>query len=244
MRFRNDNLVAKSINYKDLREVFNHNENKIKEAIFAISNDSLKVRLGVEAREYWAKILHTDPLLVHYGDIDDTNSLLYPNDELPYEYVIGNIDLNDSLDMKKLKGVLGSLHSRKSKNFENLELVKDIIILDPYNNFQYVNLPKLKRCKELILSGCKILNLAIEEATCVDLQDTTLMGKFKIKKTTLLNISNSNITDISSLESTWSLKAYNMDCEKLILNPNLKISSKFECDNSNFKKLVMDEHHI
>ena len=77
MRFRNDNLVARSINYKDLREVFNHNEKKIKETILSITNEALKVRLGIEAREYWANILHTDPLLVYYGDIDDTNSLLY-----------------------------------------------------------------------------------------------------------------------------------------------------------------------
>ena len=145
--------------------------------------------------------------------------------------------------VSKLKGVLGSLHSTKSKNFPNLELVKDVIILDPYNNFQYVNLPKLTRCKELILNGCKILNLAVEEATCVDLQDTTLMGKFKMKKTTMLNISNSNISDLSSLESTWSLKAYGIDYSKLILNPNLKVTS-FECDNKQFKESVLNSHSI
>lgn len=242
MRFREDNLVAKSINYKDLREVFNHDEKKIKETILAISNEGLKVRLGIEAREYWANILHTDPLLVYYGDINDSDAFLYPNDVLPYEYIVGNIDLNEAMDMTKLKGVLGNLHSRKSKNFPNLELIKENIILDPYCNYQYVNLPKLKRCKDLYLNGCRIQNLGVEEAICVQLKDTKLIGKFNIKKLTMLNISNSNILDISSLESVWALNAYDIDYTQLKLNPNLKISYSFGCGDPEFQAKTLCDH--
>ena len=241
MRFREDNLVARSINYKDLRKVFNYEEDKLKEAILAISNDALKVRLGIEAREYWANILHTDPLLIYYGDIDDTDAFLYPNDELPYEYVVGNIDLNEALDMSKLKGVLGSLHSRKSKNFPNLEFVNETITLDPYHNYQPVNLPKLKKCKQLYLEGCRIVNLVIEETAVLCLKDAKI-NKLNAKKVTSLNISGSTIKDLSSLQSVWSLLAYDVDYKNLILNPDLKITFSFGCSDEHFQAEVLNKH--
>lgn len=224
-----ENLVIKKVTYKSLRKLYNSNEEALKNLIYRIESLTLQKRLLTEAKKYWAKIYDTSPVYVHYGDITDSCFTIV--NTLPFEYVIGNIDITCEADMSQLKGVMGNLTSKSTKNFPNLESVSGTIDLssEELNNIEVI-LPKLTKCKDIDISFCTIKSLALIEAKNVNMKQS-IVKSFKIQKLESLNLAYAKIKDITSLEKADFIDFVGVNVIDLKLNPEL-IFNKFNSIHS------------
>lgn len=231
-----NNLVSSSISYKGLKAVFNGDERKVIDTIKDIKDYSLKNKLQVQASQYWANILKTSPSQIYYGDISDKDLILsLQNGSLQKEYIIGNALFVYRYSLTKLKGVIGKLVCPNITNLPNLEFVTEGIEMgQPCDQKikKEANLPKLKRCQYIDLSGLKILSLNIKDTSFINLARTDIKD-FHIKKAKEIILDNSNIKNISSLEKVDHLSLYSVDCKKLKINSKLIINKQVDFANIN-----------
>ena len=222
-----EKLVTRGITYKGLRELFNKDDELIKQTLYNLKNKDLNIRLFAEADAYWANILKVDVKDVYYGDI-----LLKDGQTLDHKYLIGRLVIPEGAkcNTDNLVGVIGSIKSNGTKTFRNLEFVSSYIYFEATHSDVRtpVILPKLKYCNDITLYHCTIKELALERVNKANLSLSRIKD-FHIKVANELRMSSAHVQDISSLEEVNILNIRSIPSTQLIYNPNLVIYDHFIC---------------